>query len=103
VLSPNTTNPAWSSETVADISPVSSEMTMVHPRPQLSGQIRLVTLEYTHTRISKRVERIQGAYEKISDAQEQKIAIVHELTWIPGKHEYSDGNENAEEFSDTVE
>ena len=47
--------------------------------------------------------RIQGAYEKISDAQEQKIAIVHESTWIPGKHEYADGNNNAEEFSDAVE
>lgn len=49
------------------------------------------------------MEHIQGANEKIGDAQKQKIAIVQESTWIPGKHEYADGNDNAEEFSDAVE
>ncbi len=49
------------------------------------------------------MKRIQGAYEKIGDAQEQKIAIVQESTWIPGKHEYTDGNDDAEKFGDAVE
>ena len=49
------------------------------------------------------MEEVETAHEEISDSQEQEIVVVEMVSRVPGDDEYGAGNNDGENFSDTVE
>ena len=49
------------------------------------------------------MKQIHRSHKEICDTEKQEIFVIKEMAGIPGKNKYAAGNDDAEQFSKTVE
>jgi hypothetical protein len=49
------------------------------------------------------MNKIQPPHEKIGDSNQEEIVVTDKLSRVPGDHEYAAGNNDREEFGNTME